>query len=84
MLMCEVKISKEQFEYLNSVWYVETKKHRYIKEILGDKYEYPEDTTFITYKDSSNYYLVFEGAKKTSQKFKPSLILNTKEDNRGL
>lgn len=81
MLMCEVKISKEQFDYLNSVWYVDTKKNRYIKDILNNKYDYPEDVTFITYKDTRNYYLVFEGERKHSSKIQPSLITDRQIKN---
>lgn len=81
MLMCEVKISKEQFDYLNAVWYVDKKKTRYIENILNNKYEYSEDATFFTYKDSRNYYLVFEGEKKISNKIHPSLITDNQIKN---
>lgn len=78
MLMCEVKITKEQFDYLQSVWHNANKKASYIETILEDKYEYVNDVTFITYKDAHYYYLVFEGQKKPSSRIQPSSITNIK------
>lgn len=76
MLMCEVKITKEQFDYLQSVWHNTNKKMPYIEKILKERYEYTNDVTFITYKDSHYYYLVFEGKEKPSSKIKPSSIMD--------
>ena len=78
MLMCEVKITKEQFDYLQSVWHNDNKKIPYIEKILKDRYKCANDVTFITYKDSHYYYLVFEGEEKSSSKIKPSSILDKK------
>ena len=79
--MIEVKITKEQFDYINSVRYKNEKKFQYISNILGDRYEYNSDTVFITYADTYNYYLVFEGSKKPSNKIQPSRITDRLKEN---
>lgn len=73
--MIEVKITKHQFDIINQYRYDLEKKEKYIKnDVLTSKYVCAEDTAFITYSDTDNYYLVFEGEIKTD-KIQPSSVL---------
>ena len=82
--MEEIKLTKEQFDKVNKLQYEFAKKYNYIStEIICGKYEISPDTTFFTYKDSRNYYLVFEGREILSSKIKPSSILDTNKQIKG-
>ena len=80
--MEEIKITKEQFNKVNRLQYDLCNKYDYIsKEIICDKYEITPETTFFTYKDTKNYYLVFNGVKRQSTKIQPSSILDSADKN---
>lgn len=59
--MKEVKITKAQYDYIESLRYNRNKKAKYIiEEVLCNSKNLNEDTTFFVYKDSMYYYLVYE------------------------
>ena len=81
--MQEVKITKEQFDHINRFRYDQEKKYKYIlNHVLGPHYSFTEDTVFITYNDTHNYYLVFDGEKLPSGKIQPTSI--TGRSNNGV
>lgn len=73
MELLEIKITQNQYDIINKFRYDLKKKQDYIiKEIITNRYEFSQDTAFITYQDSRNYYLVFEGTKIDTGKIPPS------------
>lgn len=74
--MEEVKITKEDFDKINKHRYDSEWKYNFINNLIGHKYIFTHDTTFVTYKDNHSYYLVFEGSKKESKKIQPSSIVD--------
>lgn len=72
--MTEIKINEIQFNQLERLRYDSHKKYKYVKNIIGDKYDVNEDTYFFVYKDSHNFYLVFEGEKVKKGKISVSVI----------
>lgn len=74
--MEEVKITKEDYDKINKHRYDREWKYNYINKLIGHKYIFTEDTTFVTYEDKHFYYLVFDGIKKESGKIQPSSIVD--------
>lgn len=59
--MKEIKITKTQYDYIESLKYNLSKKTKYIlEEVLRNSSNIDESTTFFVYKDSMYYYLVYE------------------------
>lgn len=75
--MNEVKITREQFDHLESIRYDLPQRTLYIVEkIIRGKYAVTEETTYFTYKDKWHYYLVFEADEIPSNKVKFKTIVD--------
>ena len=75
--MEEVKITKEDFDKINKHQYDLVWKYNYVNKLIGHKYIFTADTTFVTYKDNHFHYLVFDGIKRESTKIQPSSIVDS-------
>lgn len=73
--MHEVKITQNQYDYLERIRYDQVKKFNYISKFLHPKYQINEDTVFFTYQDAHYHYLVFESEVIESGKIPPSKII---------
>ena len=75
-MLNEVRITSEQFNHINRIRFDFPQKFLYINNLFGSKYFLTEETVFVTYQDTRNYYLVFEAEEKPSTKIRPSSILD--------
>lgn len=75
MKMHEVKITQNQYDYLERIRYDRAKKFNYISKFLHPKYQINENTVFFTYRDAHYRYLVFESEVIESGKIPPSRII---------
>lgn len=81
-MLNEVKITEEQFNYLENIRYDLPKKFKYISKFLHPRYKITEETTFITYKDKWHYYLVFESdVDETVKPFSTTRISEKLKEN---
>lgn len=81
--MNEMKITREQYEHLESIRYDLPQRSLYIKDkIIRDQYEITDETTFFTYKDKWHYYLCFDAEEIVTGKWKPKSIVDRLRDEK--
>ena len=83
MQLNEVKITEAQFNHLESIRYDLPQKYLYASKILNPRYKITKETTFVTYKDKWNYYLVFECEVEPSKKLNISIVKENDDEFHG-